>query len=249
MKICVSNITLILKFYLTILCPDSSNYDFKKKAEAEQTMTDGCGFINRTALRLIRQKFLYESMPTAVQGRISGAKGLWTLHPSDTSPEPRIWIRKSQVKINVPYLDRAHKIFDLLTVSHPNRSIALSSQSIINLSFNGISDNTLISLMEKGLEDEINPLLDWTSPNATVKLGEYINRVGNVSGTRAQRMAAGQSRALGLEDRDWGNDDVSDHDSDAEDEDEPTTTYSGRNEQSGSTFILLFAFKLKLLNK
>ena len=87
-------------------------------------MTDGCGFINRTALTLIARRFtLPHGMPTAVQGRVAGAKGMFMLHPYDRHPEPRVWIRDSQNKIKLPKLERWHRILDLLKfaqpVSHP----------------------------------------------------------------------------------------------------------------------------------
>jgi RNA-dependent RNA polymerase len=44
-------------------------------------MTDGCGYISGAALTTIMRVMKYSSRPTAVQGRIAGAKGMWVLHP------------------------------------------------------------------------------------------------------------------------------------------------------------------------
>lgn len=189
-------------------------------------MTDGCGFINLAAMKIIKKKFNYDALPTGVQGRIAGAKGMWIRHPNDDSPDPKIWIRDSQNKIKLPELGKVHRIFDLLSVSKPSSSIALSQQSILNLSFNGIPDDVLVKLLEQGIVDEVMPLLDWKRPNAMTALWDAINKSGGVSGSRTQRIAAGASRALGLQRQDWGHDDV------VADQDISGTTYTGRNEYS-----------------
>jgi hypothetical protein len=51
------------------------------KPPAEKIMTDGCGYISGAALTTIMRVMKYSSRPTAVQGRIAGAKGMWVLHP------------------------------------------------------------------------------------------------------------------------------------------------------------------------
>jgi hypothetical protein len=124
-------------------------------------MADGCGFINSTAAIAIRTKLSLAYRPTAVQGRIKGAKGLFIIHPADTDPEPKIWICPSQDKMAYSKsepLDRAHCILDLLTVSHHSEPIALSRQSILNPAHNVIPDDVLIEFLIKGL-----PKLSFTS--------------------------------------------------------------------------------------
>ncbi|KAF7340978.1 RNA-dependent RNA polymerase [Mycena sanguinolenta] len=164
------------------------------KPPAEKIMTDGCGFMNRSALLLIRKRVGYDRLPTAVQGRIGGAKGLWTLHPDDLDEKPKIWIRDSQLKIKLSDDHRVHRIFDLLRASRPSPTESrerLSEQSILCLSHNGIPDDVLSSLLVEGLEATVKPLLDW-APGTAVSLWRAIDRAGNVDGTRVQRIAGGQ---------------------------------------------------------
>ena len=206
-------------------------------------MTDGCGFINRAGMMEITRKMKYASRPTAVQGRIAGAKGLWILDSSrDEDHLPRIWIRDSQNKIKyINYKDKSLRIFELLCVSQPSPPISLSSQTILNLNFNGIPKETLITLLEKGIEDEVTPLTDWNKPMPC--LWDAIAKAGHVANTRAQRYAtAGRSRALGLSRREWGPDFLKNEDAipegdDSEmnvDDDAIGAEYTGRNEHSGS---------------
>ncbi|KAJ7045206.1 RNA dependent RNA polymerase-domain-containing protein [Mycena alexandri] len=181
----------------------AEGWDPATKPPAEKIMTDGCGWINHAGLLSITKRTGYDRLPTAVQGRIGGAKGLWILHPDDTSEEPKIWIRDSQLKIKLQGDHRVHRIFDLLRASHPSQTDArqlLSEQSILCLSSNGIPGTVLVSLLVNGLEETVQPLLNW-APRAMSSLWRAINAAGNVSGSRLQRIAGSKSRVLGLRDR------------------------------------------------
>ncbi|KAJ7144770.1 RNA dependent RNA polymerase-domain-containing protein [Mycena crocata] len=208
-------------FYIPDVVADG--WDPTKKPPAEKIMTDGCGFINRSALLAITHKLNYSSRPTAVQGRIGGAKGLWVLHPKDTDLQPKIWIRDSQRKIHLQGDYDIHRIFDLLKASHPSQTEGrqeLSEQSILCLSFNGIPD-------EMGWKRTVKPLLNW-APDAMVSLWRAVNAGGNVSGSRIQRIAGSKSRVLGFQDREREQEaEVVDAD------DLPTSNRSGRNRGGG----------------
>jgi hypothetical protein len=216
---------------------DAEGWPSGEKAPAEKIMTDGCGLINAAAAKAITKRMGYSTRPTAFQGRIFGGKGLWLIHPTDDDPEPKIWIRASQAKITYVYpLDRAHRIFDLLSVSQPAAPINLSRQSIVNLANNGVPDEVLKRFMVDGLTDEVKPLMKWGGPNAMIALWNAINKLGNVSGTRLQRSTAGLSQALGLTNREWGHVDVGSVDGDATRQElleDAKPVYTGRTEYSG----------------
>ncbi|KAJ7508353.1 RNA dependent RNA polymerase-domain-containing protein [Mycena galericulata] len=182
----------------------AEGWDSLQKPPSEKIMTDGCGFINRSALLAITKRVPYNNLPTAVQGRIGGAKGLWVLHPTDEDEEPKIWIRDSQRKIILEGDERVHRIFDLLRASHPPQTETryhLSEQSIMCLSANGIPDGVLVDLLNTGLEETVKPLLDWDGSSSMVALWRAVNSSGNVSGSRKQRIAGAKSRVLGFADR------------------------------------------------
>jgi hypothetical protein len=236
--VCGSNILIV------IIIIDATDWSLKngKKAPAEKTMTDGCGLINLAAMKAIAKKLGYPTRSSGIQARAFNGKGMFITHPTNDDPEPKLWIRKSQAKITYDYpLDRAHRILDLLSVSQPSSSINLSRQSIVNLAYNGVPHNVLVNLMVDGLTDEVKPLMEWDGPNAMVALWNAINRLGNVSGTRVQRSAAGLSRALGLAGREWGHDDVGMTDKAAALkealEEVAKPVYTGRSEHSGRRFI------------
>lgn len=147
----------------------------------------------------------YGIRPTAVQGRIAGSKGMWVLHPSpleQVSDGPaKIWIRPSQTKINLgsySQLGKAQRTFDLLSPSRVTTPSRLSSQTLVNLSYNGISHEILKKLMALGLKEEIQPFMEWTQPQAMVLVWKAVERAGSVVKGRLRRLLAGQARALGL---------------------------------------------------
>ncbi|KAJ7157370.1 RNA dependent RNA polymerase-domain-containing protein [Mycena filopes] len=172
----------------------------------ETIMTDGCGFINRTAALMINTKLKYDRTPVAFQGRIAGSKGMWVIDPTDKSPEPHIWIRDSQRKIHFTRLVKAQRIFDLLAASSPSSALHLSAQSIVILSNNGVPSSVFCALQEKGLQELIAPLMDWHRMHATAYLWDAVNNIAGVTRSRVQRLAVGASRALGLEKRAFDDD-------------------------------------------
>ena len=162
--------------------------------------------------------------PTAVQGRILGSKGVWMLHPTDRAPdvEPKIWIRSSQMKINLvdqkvfgpeslATLHRAHRIFDLVMPSRSTVPARLSRLTIVDLDFNGVPADVMIKLMETGLRQEVEALTQWEGASAMPLLWNAVNKASAVSFQRLRRSAAGIQRALGLTRR-RGEDDSDDED-------------------------------------
>ncbi|KAF5367171.1 hypothetical protein D9758_004049 [Tetrapyrgos nigripes] len=185
------------------------------KPESHQILTDGCGLINKAALQEIQRRIGYEDFPIAVQARVAGSKGLFILHPDDEDPTPKIWIRDSQRKIKYPTLTgpswhtRAHRIFDLVSVSHPaSSSVFLSKQSILNMWHNKVPVQVFLYLMEQGLIETLRPLGEWRGKWAMLQLWDTISKIGRVSGTRLARLVPSASRALGFSGREWARDEV-----------------------------------------
>ncbi|TFY61557.1 hypothetical protein EVJ58_g4444 [Rhodofomes roseus] len=200
------------------------------KVPAEKILTDGCGFMNWAALAAIARALKYTRFPTAVQGRIAGSKGVWTLHPHDRSPDdpPRIWVRPSQQKIKHFKLTLSHCIFELVApprVSVPSR---LSRHTLMVLSHNAVSDEALVSLMEAGIDEEVRALSAFDDSHL---LRATVAEVGRIFAARLQRLASGSARLFGLG-REWG------QDSDQQEEEEDPEhgqlgTLVDRNEYSG----------------
>ncbi|KAK0209210.1 RNA dependent RNA polymerase-domain-containing protein [Desarmillaria ectypa] len=188
---------------LEIADKTTPDWDGEGKPSADQLMTDGCGYINESALRGITILLGLSVMPTAVQGRIAGSKGLWIRHPSNFDEEHKIWIRPSQKKIDYERLDYSHRILDIVSVGNPSASSTLSAQSILNLAFNGVPEAVLVELLKEGLERTVDALIEKKGRFSDARLWTAVNQAGGVSSARIQRFAGGLARVLGYTRRQW----------------------------------------------
>ncbi|KAI0321269.1 RNA-dependent RNA polymerase [Amylostereum chailletii] len=191
------NITLIHDIY-------AQHNTTEGKPPAEICLTDGCGFASLAAHLRVAQAGNLLTTPTAIQARIYGSKGVYNLDHNDrlSTDPPRAYIRRnSQIKVKhagVDVVDRAHRILDLVSISRVTYPGRLSKQLILNLSHNGVPDSAFQKLLVKGFEDEIEPLLRWSGPNASRLLWGAVSKAGNVPGARLQRLAGGMGRTFGL---------------------------------------------------
>lgn len=179
--------------------------------------------MNAAALRIIQDALKLRDLPVAVQGRIFGSKGVWALHPEHQQLQdelPRIWIRNSQQKIQLvsamcsaelDHISRAHFIFDAVAAARVGHNAHLSRHTVVNLHHNGVPAKTLVELMRRGLDVDMQPLMQVRGALATVALWPAVDDATGVSGARVQLLAAGKQRAMGLatrweDDKDDGND-------------------------------------------
>ncbi|KAI0341433.1 hypothetical protein BDW22DRAFT_303425 [Trametopsis cervina] len=216
--------------------------------------TDGCGFMNASALMVIGRKMSLPERPTAVQGRVLGSKGVWILHPEHTIPTgpPKVWIRKSQQKVHLvdtkeftvaalKKLHHAHFIFDLVAPARVWKPSRLSKDTLINFEHNGVPKDVFVRLMDEGLRREVELLTQWKGDKAMVRLWDAINGNSGVSAQRIQRTADGMKRALGLT-----NNRKEDPDSDGEDE--PPEEEADRD-ASSKTDAPPFSFAERVMDK
>ncbi|KAL5519333.1 hypothetical protein ACEPAH_1016 [Sanghuangporus vaninii] len=194
---------------------------YSVESDKESIMTDGCGWMNYTALQQIAT-ITNSSFPVVAQGRIGGSKGLWLLHPAEehrspTEP-PKIWVRQSQLKIVLPPKEKWHRslrIFDLVRLPRLSVPSGLNEQTILNMSDNGIEDYVFADLMEAGLKAEIEPLTKWEGKNACILLAKAVEEAGRILAARRLRGASGEARLYSyVRDEDEEVDNDADNDSD-----------------------------------
>lgn len=188
------------------------------KAPAEKTYTDGCGWMNGAGLTQIMRRMGYSSRPTAVQGRIGGAKGMWMLHPDPEEQVAdgrcKIWIRRSQNKISLAKpLPESQRMFELLAPSRVTGPCQLSAQTLVNLTHNKVPHEVIKKLMAHGLHEEVKELIDWGRPESMLRVWRAVEKAGHVVISRIQRRTAGEARALGIGRlRPWDNQEQQDED-------------------------------------
>ncbi|KAG8952306.1 hypothetical protein FRC04_004734 [Tulasnella sp. 424] len=179
--------------FLLRLLPVSLSHDPRRRRspESKHVMTDGCGRMNRAALRLIQKQKGLQSMPTALQGRIAGAKGLWILDDDDQTDVPQIWILDSQVKIE--YTDEeldsdpSRRIFDLLRVGQVKTPARLSAQPITNFAHNGVPHTVFSELLQESLKETIDHLIEEWKSDDVVSMWDLVFNKGGVGHIRKGR--------------------------------------------------------------
>lgn len=122
----------------------------------------------------------------------------------------------SQRKIKYPsgVLDPAHRVIDVLRSSHVRTPCRLSVETIINLSENGVPKTVFLDLLHQGLEELVEPLLDWDGPDAMRNLWCKMSRLGGVMSARRAREEPGLARVKGYSYSEHGREE-----DDSEDED------------------------------
>ena len=141
----------------------------------------------------------------------------------------------SQRKIEYPSLasgvlpDPAHRIIDILRSSHVRTPCRLSVETIINLLENGVPKSVFLNLLHQGLEELVEPLLEWDGPDAMRNLWCRVCRVGGVMSARRAREEPGLARVKGYLYTEHGPEE-----DDSEDEDEIFDTTVTEEEKSSA---------------
>ncbi|KAK7060569.1 hypothetical protein VNI00_001335 [Paramarasmius palmivorus] len=169
-----------------------------------EDMTDGSGFINSSALRLLQSKFNWDEWPTAIQCRLGGAKGMLLQHPTDRSDTPQAWLRPSQSKIKYSNIgdDDCRLIIDVLRSCHSRSNCVLGAETIINMAENGVPGKEFKKLLDAGFDRLYSSLTTWEGEDAMYDLWVTTMRVGGVRAARAARAHAGLARVKGYSERD-----------------------------------------------
>ncbi|KAL8793338.1 MAG: hypothetical protein Q9195_004115 [Heterodermia aff. obscurata] len=135
-----------------------------------KVMNDGCARISRAAARDITEALGLDTVPSAFQGRIGGAKGMWMLDPLDESlPNNlrgnRYWIEitDSQLKfeghpIDNLFPDRERVTFEVQAYSRKLSTASLNFQLMPILEDRGVPYEVFERLLEEDLTAKVGEL-------------------------------------------------------------------------------------------
>ncbi|KAK0480935.1 RNA dependent RNA polymerase-domain-containing protein [Armillaria novae-zelandiae] len=190
----------------------------------KSNMTDGCGISNLPLhLKFTRQN---NRMPTAVQFRLRGAKGMllllrneeWLDKPGSSGPpsteeRPEVWFRRpSQIKINYPAtksLDPLHLTMAILHFSSIQSPARLSAEVIINLEHNGVPAAVFEQLGRNCIQQVVQDFATCSTPDA-YRLWASVEDVEGIYSARRMRVTENRKRPLRRK-----KDDEDDHDAGA----------------------------------
>ncbi|KAH7360168.1 RNA dependent RNA polymerase-domain-containing protein [Rhexocercosporidium sp. MPI-PUGE-AT-0058] len=143
--------------------------------DPNNVMNDGCGKISPNLALKITQKLGLSYRPTAFQGRIGEAKGLWVIDLHDkgeedwieTYPSQRKWVRGEETRTCAEWNDPSHRTFEVLKCSGPLKSADLNLQFLPLLMDRAkdpkLMKRALSDLLEQGLAlklEEIQEAMD-----------------------------------------------------------------------------------------
>jgi RNA dependent RNA polymerase len=129
--------------------------------DGKSIMNDGCALMSLALAREISRQLGLNEIPTAIQGRISGAKGLWIVDFSKVeranSNDYWIQVSSSQSKIEPHPVQRRtideYRQFEVSSYSTPSQPPALNAQFLTVLKDRGVPKTVL----EDCLRDHILP--------------------------------------------------------------------------------------------
>ena len=159
--------------------PDTQN-------EGGKIMDDGAGQMSFSAARAIANAAGIMDVPSIFQGRISGAKGVWIVVPSDTynnNPHGRnywITISPSQLKIK-PHpryrdADDETRTFEISAYSKPLRPAALNTQLITILHNRGVKRDTIASRLQDYSKDYYDQLCKAVTLDSAPGVRAWLQR-------------------------------------------------------------------------
>ncbi|KAJ4376530.1 hypothetical protein N0V86_006643 [Didymella sp. IMI 355093] len=168
-----------------------------KQIPEDQVMNDGCSVMSVGAALGIWKLYkrlwgINGPLPSAFQGRIGGAKGLWMISEESFTKDPDhlgIWIKisDSQLKFNPHPEDLSDATFDPLRLTFEVSNYSSTpAHSDLHISFipimadRGVPRETIADYMRERLDANRGNLLDKVKDPA--KLYEYVHK--NVSSSR-----------------------------------------------------------------
>ncbi|KAN0061910.1 hypothetical protein ACQY0O_005905 [Thecaphora frezii] len=188
---------------------------------SRRVMTDGAASASRTLLKAMSDRLGYDVIPSAIQARVAGAKGVWFMQAGSTaelhgSRSPRsLIVRSSQKKLDLADFDRtdlSHRVVDLLTPARATIPSTLSRQIILVMSHGGVPTEVFKRLQREQLLIIVDRFSDWTEEDddndVRMRLAKAIDEYGLVEQDKNKRsMLASERRAQGLLSRAEASDD------------------------------------------
>ncbi|QKD62102.2 RNA dependent RNA polymerase-domain-containing protein [Fusarium oxysporum Fo47] len=136
------------------------NYLMDEESPTGNVMNDGIGRVSLALMRKVQHALGLDYLPSAIQGRIGSAKGIWVL---DIGTQPsRIWIEtyKSQEKWNCDWEDPQHRTLEILTRSAGLEIAQLNHQFISILESQSVNRQLTRTAIVKHMKNHLQMSLD-----------------------------------------------------------------------------------------
>ncbi|KAK1996589.1 RNA-directed RNA polymerase [Colletotrichum falcatum] len=159
-------------------------------------MNDGIGRMSRSLARKTRDVLGLGDIPSAIQGRIGPAKGMWLIDIADD--EGHLWIElwPSQQKWNCDFHDSEHRTLEVRAHAMEPRSASLNVQFLPVLEDRAINKEAMRQTIGQSLVDELNRQLE-DQRNAMKYPLQFRQWISQTSSTRKQRLVHGRVPFMG----------------------------------------------------
>ena len=148
-------------------------------------MNDGCCAISVGAMKVVQRMLGLPFLPSVVQGRIAGAKGIWYLVPGG---DVFIHISESQVKVKHTLADIQAdpelRTLNVITCSGPAKHSILHHLFLPTLRDRGVSEKAIIDLVRKQVKLDGETFLN--AINDVLALVRYVFYAKGIMGSRAR---------------------------------------------------------------
>ncbi|TKA26645.1 hypothetical protein B0A50_04753 [Salinomyces thailandicus] len=160
--------------------------------DPDRTMNDGCSEISVAAMASIAKLLELDYIPTAVQARIFGAKGLWFRSPGNVPTNPSysdVWIKisRSQIKVKRDLVDMNEDLelrtLNVVKYSEPAKPATLPPGFLTILEDRGVPARNILDAAEKQIEfnlAEFHSALDADEP----ELHDWMYKNKQINGQR-----------------------------------------------------------------
>ncbi|CAG8543731.1 4237_t:CDS:1 [Funneliformis caledonium] len=166
-----------------IFKPNEIRYNVEDITIENHCFTDGCAAISLVAMKEVSEILGLEETPSAIQGRIGGAKGIWYIEPrKDNSGDKWIELRRSQIKYNVNQnsdVDDTHlRTLEVLrVVVSPRTPGTLNSQFIRVLYNGGVPVEVFLKIMKDFLDNIKSEVVNCDDPYSLISWVTNVSKV------------------------------------------------------------------------
>ncbi|KAK2027061.1 RNA-directed RNA polymerase [Colletotrichum zoysiae] len=161
-----------------------------------KVMNDGIGRMSRSLARKVREVLGLSDIPSAIQGRIGPAKGMWLIDIADDEGDLWIELWPSQRKWGCDFADPEHRTLEVRAHAMEPRSASLNIQFLPVLEDRAINKEAMRETIGKSLVDELNRQLE-EQRNAMKNPLQFRQWISQTSSTRKQRLVHGRVPYMG----------------------------------------------------
>lgn len=138
------------------------NHDEDVKSSAGNAMNDGIGRISKGLMMKVRDNLDLGNIPSAIQGRLGSAKGLWIVDGASTDDQNWIETYESQRKWECDWSVSDQRVLELKTCAAEPRPATLNTQYLLILDDRAIDRTqlreTIVKRLRAQLSDELYDL-------------------------------------------------------------------------------------------